>query len=124
MREMQEKLKELVGQNRYKFISEAETNELVTDQLWFNYTKGFLTLGELKEGDLIKFNARVKNYTLVNPSKIKLVANITERQLMPVDNNAAIVGYVMKKNQRFHKNNKLVAQWYINRYENWLKRLN
>lgn len=37
-------------------------NKVVTDHLWFNYTKGFKNLGELKEGDLIKFDARVKEY--------------------------------------------------------------
>lgn len=34
----------------------------ITDHLWFNYTKGFQKLGELKEGDVIQFDARVKKY--------------------------------------------------------------
>lgn len=34
----------------------------MTDHLWFNYTKGFKGLGELKIGDVIQFNARVKKY--------------------------------------------------------------
>lgn len=36
--------------------------ELLTDHLWFNDTKGFRSLGNLVEGDLIQFDARVKMY--------------------------------------------------------------
>lgn len=42
-------------------IKDSE-NKIVAEHLWFNYTKGFQKLGELKEGDVIKFNARVKKY--------------------------------------------------------------
>lgn len=35
---------------------------LLTDHLWFNYTKQFKALGKLNEGDLIQFNARCKEY--------------------------------------------------------------
>ncbi len=35
---------------------------LVADHLWFNLTKGFEKLGNLKEGDRIGFEARVKKY--------------------------------------------------------------
>ena len=64
----------------------------ITGHLWFNYTKGFQKLGELKEGDIIKFDARSKcyekgykgyridvycpieiDYKLSHPSKISLV---------------------------------------------------
>ena len=34
----------------------------VTDHLWFNYTKGFASLGDLQEGDVIRFDARVRPY--------------------------------------------------------------
>lgn len=34
----------------------------VTDHLWFNYTKGFENLGNLQEGDVIGFDARVEPY--------------------------------------------------------------
>ena len=34
----------------------------VTDHLWFSYTKSFQALGELREGDLIEFHARVREY--------------------------------------------------------------
>lgn len=41
----------------------SENGENVADHLWFNLTKGFAELGELKKGDLIRFKARVKRYT-------------------------------------------------------------
>jgi hypothetical protein len=34
----------------------------ITDHLWFNLTKGFEKLGTLKEGDQVRFEARVKKY--------------------------------------------------------------
>jgi len=36
--------------------------EMVADHLWFNYTKGFQSIGDLKPGDTIKFDARVSKY--------------------------------------------------------------
>ena len=36
--------------------------EIVTDHIWFAYGKRFEALGELKEGDIIEFHARVKEY--------------------------------------------------------------
>lgn len=36
--------------------------KIVSDHLWFNFTKGFSNLGELQEGDIIQFDARVKEY--------------------------------------------------------------
>jgi len=35
---------------------------LISDHLWFNMTKGFEQLGSLKEGDIVRFEARVKRY--------------------------------------------------------------
>ncbi len=32
------------------------------DHLWFNLTKQFAALGELKEGDVVQFKARVREY--------------------------------------------------------------
>ncbi|HEX9512155.1 MAG TPA: hypothetical protein VF939_16805 [Puia sp.] len=34
----------------------------ICDHLWFNLTKGFENLGQLAEGDRIRFEARVKKY--------------------------------------------------------------
>ena len=38
-------------------------SNLMTDHIWFRMTKGFERLGELKEGDKVQFDARVKEYT-------------------------------------------------------------
>ena len=60
---------------------------VITDHLWFNLTKGFENLGELTEGDIIQFHARVRtylkgyggydnkelDYKLSHPTKIKLI---------------------------------------------------
>lgn len=69
-------------------VTDVATGELVTDHLWFTFTKGFQLFG-LKEGDVLEFEARVKSYTkgyvnkrlaidkekrdykLSNPTKIK-----------------------------------------------------
>ena len=41
-------------------VKDADGN-VVTDHLWFNYTKGFAAC-DLKEGDIVRFDARVKEY--------------------------------------------------------------
>jgi len=38
------------------------TEQLLTDHLWFNLTKGFQRLGQLERGDVIHFNGRVNSY--------------------------------------------------------------
>ena len=40
-----------------------DNGKVVCDHLWMNYTKGFEKLGELEQGDLVFFNARVTEYT-------------------------------------------------------------
>lgn len=40
----------------------VSNGETVTDHLWFNETKGFQSLGDIKEGCLIEFLARVTPY--------------------------------------------------------------
>jgi hypothetical protein len=70
-------------------ITDAETNQVMADHLWFSYTKGFEKI-QLIEGVEIEFEARVKEYKkgyvntyykinnrskdfkLSNPTKIKL----------------------------------------------------
>jgi hypothetical protein len=42
-------------------IVDNETNTEVTDHHWFAYTKGF-EKAQLKEGDFVEFEARVKMY--------------------------------------------------------------
>ena len=36
--------------------------KIVTDHIWFKQTKGFVAINPLVEGDLIEFEARVKDY--------------------------------------------------------------
>ncbi len=73
-----------------KNITEADTGKVMTDHVWFSYTKGFQDAG-LLEGSQVEFEARVKQYTkgyvnkrykidsksldykLSHPTKIKLV---------------------------------------------------
>jgi hypothetical protein len=72
-----------------------ESGELLCDHLWFNYTKGFERI-DLVHGDIVEFEARVKNYTkgymghrddiydkpiqtdyrLDRPTKIKKIGNL------------------------------------------------
>ena len=78
-------------------IRDSEGN-IVSDHLWFNYTKGFASV-DLQEGDTIQFEARVteywkgycgyrgdvyrpikKDYKLSYPTKIKKIDNIEELQ--------------------------------------------
>jgi len=74
-----------------KDVRDLETDKIVTDHVWFAFTKGFQTIA-LSEDVKIEFEARVKKYTkgyvntrakinnqeidfrLSNPTKIKLVA--------------------------------------------------
>ena len=39
-----------------------ENGKIVANHIWFSNTKGFQKLGELKEGNKIQFDARVKDY--------------------------------------------------------------
>ena len=43
-------------------VKDSDGNPM-TDHIWFRMTKGFEKLGELKEGDRVQFDARVKEYT-------------------------------------------------------------
>ncbi len=44
-----------------KHIVDLETNKIVADHLWFNYTQGFVK-ASLVLGDEFEFEARVKEY--------------------------------------------------------------
>lgn len=44
-----------------KYIKNLD-GKIVTDHLWFMYTKNFQKLGELNTGDIIEFEARVSPY--------------------------------------------------------------
>ena len=45
-----------------KDIRLKDCDKIITDHLWFNKTKGFEALN-LKEGDIVQFDARVDGYT-------------------------------------------------------------
>ncbi len=73
-----------------KNIIDSESNKQVADHVWFSYTKGFVS-ASLNVGDLLEFEARVKEYRkgyvnknykinkgttdfkLSNPTKIKKI---------------------------------------------------
>ena len=42
-------------------VRRADTDEVITDHLWFNFTKGFKE-ADLQKGDHVQFNARVASY--------------------------------------------------------------
>lgn len=42
-------------------VTDIETNQVVTDHLWFAYTKGFQKTG-MKPGAILEFEARIKAY--------------------------------------------------------------
>jgi hypothetical protein len=45
-----------------KDITGVNSGQVMCDHLWFNHTKGFAALGPLQEGDVLEFDARVKQY--------------------------------------------------------------
>ena len=45
-----------------KDVTEVGSRAVVTDHLWFSHTKGFQALGGLQPGDVVEFDARVKEY--------------------------------------------------------------
>lgn len=111
-------------------------NKLVTDHIWFNYTKGFCMLGKLKAGDFISFDTRVNtyqkgyfpikdyDYDLERPTKINLDnRNANPSSIPDVSNNKnALVGFIMQTNKDFYlKNGRPYEPWYVEQYKNWLK---
>jgi hypothetical protein len=45
-----------------KKVLEVETNTILTDHIWFSYTKGFEKVN-LQPGTVVEFEARIKVYT-------------------------------------------------------------
>jgi len=76
-----------------KDIVDLESQKIVADHIWFSYTQGFIK-ASLNPGDMIEFEARVKEYNkgyvnrsykinnsskdfkLSNPTKIKKTINL------------------------------------------------
>ncbi len=63
-----------------KDVREAETNNLVADHLWFNYTQGFEKL-LLTEGVVLEFEARVKEYSKGYVNKALRLNQLTDYKL-------------------------------------------
>lgn len=116
-----------------KNVRDSEGN-IVTDHLWFNYTKGFLKLGLLKDGDEIAFNARVDSYVkgyygsesidykLSYPTKIELLNDTDLRLPMPIDDKYALIGFIMKENKNFYlENGRPYEKWYVDAFDTWKK---
>lgn len=160
---MRKKLKQLGSQKRHTFIGRfervgykksyrycrptlllthvalAETGELITDHLWLNYTKGFLDLGELLTGDLLRFNGRVASYVkgyfgtsqkldykVERPSQVALQAKIEgPRRLLPDTvtkfGRQALIGYIMERERAFYEAScRPIDPYYIELYRVWL----
>lgn len=160
---MRKKLKQLGSQKRHTFIGRfervgykksyrycrptlllthvalAETGELITDHLWLNYTKGFLDLGELLTGDLLRFNGRVASYVkgyfgtsqkldykVERPSQVALQAKIEgPRRLLPDTvtkfGRQALIGYIMERERAFYEAScRPIDPYYVDQYQIWL----
>lgn len=120
-------------------VALAETGELITDHLWLNYTKGFLDLGELLTGDLLRFNGRVASYVkgyfgtsqkldykVERPSQVALQAKIEgPRRLLPDTatklGRQALIGYIMERERAFYEAScRPIDPYYIEQYRVWL----
>jgi len=87
-----------------KNILKAETQEFVCDHVWLNFTRAFEKLN-LREGDMISFDARIKQYTkgyvnrkikinlqkrdyrLSHPTQIKRLQETRGKEHIPGPNN-------------------------------------
>ncbi|TPR12139.1 hypothetical protein [Apilactobacillus timberlakei] len=111
----------------------ADSGEELTSHLWFNYGKQFLKLGILKQGEKIKFNARVgiykkgkkyarkTDYKLERPTKIIKLDN-TYNGDIPINNNSALIGYIMDSNKKFYiENDRPYDPYYIDEFNKWNK---
>lgn len=108
------------------------THQIVTDHLWFNYTLGFLRLGELLKGDEVNFMARVATYEkglwmqrqqdvhLCRPTRVQRVVPNVERASLPLDDHPALIGYIMCANETFYKTNgRPFVSFYVQAFHQW-----
>lgn len=115
------------------------SGEEITDHLWFNYTKTFNKLGQLKVGDVVQFDARIatytkgigdekeKDYKLERPTKIRMLKKVDgKREKIPsTDNKNALIGYIIGQNREFYQNHgRSYSPYYLNQYEQWKKEEN
>lgn len=112
---------------------------LVAGKVWFNYTKGFTKLGQMKRGDLISLTARVKrfsgghagkntlrlvDYGLGYPAGMKSIRRVHARDFVPVPSDqAALTGYAIAQNKTagydFSIGNYGYARYCMKSYDNW-----
>lgn len=115
-----------------EIIDNPAEPKMITDHLWLNLTKGFASLGLLKEGDVIQFNGRVSAYTkgfitkdkmdyeLTYPSKIQLVTK-RETQPLPTDHQVQI-GMIMNLNYKFYANSgRPLVPYFMDAFAKWQK---
>lgn len=122
-----------------KLVKENDKKEFLSDHLWLNYGKNFLKLGKLKNGDIIRFNARVsdyykgyfkeeKDFKLSFPTNVKLINKTDEeKELVPLDNNNALIGMILLDNKNFYKETNrqtLDDSFYIESFHKWKNKQN
>lgn len=109
-------------------------HRLITDHLWFNYTLGFLQLGELLVGDQLQFAARVAryekgayltrqtDYKLAWPTQVCVIRQVKgTRQPVPVTDRHALIGYIMMQNAAFYRfHDRLIDDYYVASFRQWL----
>lgn len=112
-----------------------EMHRKIADHLWFNYTLGFLRLGELRAGDQLRFFARVgqyekgprhdrhTDYRLLRPSRVQRCGTLAgERPLLPVNEPHALIGYIMVVNQSFYRaTGRSIEPFYVAAYHQWYR---
>lgn len=117
-------LKDVKIKNHGKFLA---------DHLWLNYSKNFLKLGRLTQGNQIQFDGRINiyekkyymqhqtDYKISRPTKVQRIDN-SMGGLIPIDSNNALIGYILLDNWCFYQlecRNTMDDQYYIRHYEMW-----
>lgn len=115
-----------------EIMDDPDHPRMMTDHLWLNLTKGFSSLGLLKQGDRIQFNGRVSQYTkgfinkdkvdyeLTYPSKVKLL-NKRDVQPLPTDHQV-VIGMIMNLNYKFYNNMKRpLVPYFMDAFDKWQK---
>lgn len=105
------------------------SGNLVIDHAWLTYSRVFGKLGELKKGDHIAFDAKVKqyrkghfkgevDYTITSPKHVKL---LTKHRFIPVPlMKKELIGYVIIK---IHRNDdQPISGTYTNAYKQWVQK--
>ena len=112
-----------------------QSNRLVTDHLWLNYTLGFLRLGELVKGDQVQFMARVTSYDkgpfgarqhdykLERPTRVQRWPAQVSRLALPIEDRHVLIGYIMVANQQFYQaNGRPFEDYYVAAFRRWSAR--